>query len=272
MNRTISSTILFLSSVFFFFSCQPEKQDPIQTLSNIHWIDLTHSFDSTTLYWPNNLKGFEHQTDAAGVTPQGYYYSSYSMCTPEHGGTHLDAPIHFSEGKHTVDQIELSNLSGEAVVIDVTNVCLNNRDHQISISDVESWEKENGKITDNSIILFKTGYGSFYPDRAKYFGTAMKGVEAIPLLHFPGIHPETAEWLLKNRKIKAVGLDTPSLDFGQSKDFKTHQILLGANKAGFENVAHLDSLPAKGIYVMALPMKIGKGSGAPLRIIAGIVR
>ena len=96
------------------------------------------------------------------------------------------------------------------------------------------------------------------------------GLEAIPELHFPGIHPATTEWLVKNRNVKALGLDTPSMDYGQSKDFKTHQILLGSNKPGFENVAHLDQLPAKGIYVVALPMKIGKGSGGPLRIIANV--
>jgi kynurenine formamidase len=161
-------------------------------------------------------------------------------------------------------------LSGNAVLIDVSKNALPNRDYQISIEDIEQWEEKNGTIEENTIILFKTGYGQFYPDRAKYFGSPKTGSIAIPELHFPGVAPETTQWLVSKRKIKALGIDTPSMDYGQSKDFKTHQILLGENKPGFENVAHLDQLPSTGIYVMALPMKIGKGSGAPLRIVAGI--
>jgi kynurenine formamidase len=251
------------------YSCDHKKQEGIE-LSKIQWLDLTYSFDSSTLYWPNNVKKFEHVTDAEGTTPLGFYYSSYSICTPEHGGTHLDAPIHFAKDALHVDEIPLENLTGNAVMIDVSEKAQLDRDYLVSINDIETWEKKNGMIPENCIIIFKTGYGQYYPDRKNYFGTEKKGPEAIPELHFPGIDPSTTEWLLKNRKIKALGLDTPSIDFGQSKDFKTHQILMGANKAGFENLANLDKLPAKGIYVVALPMKIGKGSGAPLRIIAGL--
>lgn len=254
--------VIILSA--FLFSCS-SKTLPFQSAE---WIDLTHSFDTTTLYWPNNAKGFDHTTDAEGLTPLGYYYSSYSLSTPEHGGTHLDAPIHFAAGKLTSDQIPLSSLTGNAVVIDISKQALANTDYLLSIDDIKNWEKKNGKIPDNSIVLVKTGYGAFYPDRQKYFGTAKIGVAAIPELHFPGIAPETADWLIKNRNIKAMGLDTPSLDRGQSKDFATHQVLMGANKPGFENLANLDKLPAKGIYVVALPMKIARGSGGPLRIIA----
>ena len=125
-------------------------------------------------------------------------------------------------------------------------------------------------MPDNVIILFRTGYGKYYPDPLQYFGTDKKGQEAIPFLHFPGIHPQLAEWLVINRKIKAVGLDTPSIDYGQSSDFQTHRILLAKEIPAFENVANLDLLPVKNIYVVALPMLLKDGSGAPLRIIAGV--
>ncbi len=242
--------------------------NPALSFNDVTWIDLGHSYDRSTLYWPNNVKGFEHVTEAEGKTAAGYYYSSYSICTPEHGGTHLDAPIHFAENKLTVDQLPLSSLTGNAVVIDVSRPALGNRDYQVKIEDIEDWEKDNNTIPDNTIILFRTGYEDFYPNREKYFGTLKTGPEAIPELHFPGILPETTDWLVKKRNIKALGLDTPSMDYGQSKEFKTHQILLGNNKPGFENLAHLDKLPPKGIYIVALPMKIANGSGAPLRIIA----
>lgn len=234
------------------------------------WIDLTYSLDSTTLFWPNNATGFEHHVDFQGKTPGGYYYSSFRICTPKHGGTHLDAPIHFAEGKESVDQIPLDHLTGNAVVIDVSKRALQNRDYQISIEDVTEWEKENGIIPDKTMILFRTGYGQFYPKRKEYFGTELRGDSAVAQLHFPGVDPKTALWLADNRKIKALGIDVASMDYGQSKDFKTHQILLGKNIPGFENVAHLDQLPSKGIYVVALPMKIGGGSGAALRIIARV--
>ncbi|HEX5667878.1 MAG TPA: cyclase family protein [Chitinophagaceae bacterium] len=258
--------IPILVLVVFVASCSSKTT----SIRSYDWIDLTHSFDTSTLYWPNNLKGFEHSTDAEGVTPLGFYYSSYSLSTPEHGGTHLDAPIHFAANKLTSDQIPLSSLTGNAIVIDISKKALANRDYLLSVDDIQNWEKKNGKIPDNCIVLVRTGYGAFYPDRAKYFGTTKKGVEAIPELHFPGIDPATAEWLVKNRNIKAMGLDTPSLDRGQSKDFAAHQVLMGNNKPGFENLANLDKLPAKGIYVVALPMKIKGGSGGPLRIIASI--
>lgn len=238
---------------------------------DLAWIDLTHTFDSTTLYWPNNAKPFLHSTDAEGFTDKGFYYSSYSICTPEHGGTHLDAPIHFAAGKQTADQIPLTHLTGRAVLLDVSKKALANRDYLVSVADCEAWEKEHGRIPDGTIVLIRTGYGQFYPNREKYFGSAKTGPEALPELHFPGIDPAAAEWLVRERKVKAVGLDTPSLDYGQSKDFKTHQVLMGNNVPGFENLAALDQLPADQIYVVALPMKIGGGSGGPLRIIAAIM-
>ena len=127
-------------------------------------------------------------------------------------------------------------------------------------------------MPDNVIVLFRTGYGQYYPDALKYFGTDKKGEEALPLLHFPGIDPQLAEWLIKNRKIKAVGLDTPSIDYGQSTDFQTHRILLDENIPAFENLANLNLLPEKNIYIVALPMLLKDGSGGPLRIIASVTK
>jgi kynurenine formamidase len=252
-------------------ACRSSRHADSSTFLTGKWIDLTHAFSESTLYWPNNKTGFQKATEAKGVTPSGYYYSSYSFSAPEHGGTHLDAPVHFAENHLYADEIPLESLTGPAVVIDVSGKTLANRDYLISQADVENWEKKNGRIKEQTIILFRTGYGKFYPDREKYFGTKLTGDGAIPHLHFPGIDPATASWLAEKKKAKAVGLDTPSLDYGQSKDFKAHRALLGGNIPGFENVANLDQLPATGIYVVALPMKIFKGSGGPLRIIAQII-
>lgn len=263
----ILSLILGLS---FLLAC--DKSGNVKntfSLQGIKWIDLTYSFSDKTLYWPNNPKGFTMDTLFEGMTEKGFYYSSYGFYAPEHGGTHLDAPVHFAQGKRSVDQLSLDQLTGEAVVIDVSQKASRDRDFQIQVEDVTAWEAQYGTLPEDVIIFFRTGYGDHYPDPVLYFGTDKKGDEAIPFLHFPGIHPELAEWLVTHRKIKAVGLDTPSIDYGQSTDFMTHRILLAENIPAFENVAHLDKLPIQNIYVVALPMLIKKGSGAPVRIIAG---
>jgi len=178
--------------------------------------------------------------------------------------------VHFAQGHQTTDQVPLEHLTGRAVVIDVSERALKDVDYLISVQDIEAWENANGKIPDSTIVLFRTGYGKYYPDAKKYFGTDEKGAGAIPHLHFPGIDPATAEWLSTNRTVKAVGLDTPSIDYGQSKEFKTHQVLLAKDIPAFENVANLDQLPVTGAYIVALPMKIKNGSGGPLRIIAWV--
>ena len=251
-------------------SCKEKKEaegSVAKEIAKNKWIDLSYDFSDKTLYWPT-ANGFKLDTAFHGVTPSGFYYEAYNYCTAEHGGTHLDAPVHFAKGKWSTDQIPLDRLTGEAIVIDVSNNALKNADYLVTVADIEAWEKANEKLPDDIIILLRTGYGSFYPDAKKYLGTDERGAEAVANLHFPGIDPDLATWLVKNRKIKAVGLDVASVDYGQSKDFKTHQILYEQNIPGFENVANLDKLPVKGAFIIALPMKIKGGSGGPLRIVA----
>ncbi|HEX7296114.1 MAG TPA: cyclase family protein [Pyrinomonadaceae bacterium] len=230
-------------------------------------IDLSYPFDAETVYWPT-AESFQLETDFEGTTEQGYYYSAYRYRAAEHGGTHLDAPVHFGKGRLSVDQIPLEQLMGPGVLIDVTRQCAANADYLVSVSDIRNWEKQNGQIPAGSILFLRTGFGKYYPDRKKYLGTDERGAGAVAKLHFPGLGPEAARWLTANRSIKAVGLDTASIDYGQSKLFESHRILFDKNIPAFENVANLDQLPVKGFSVVALPMKIKGGSGGPLRIIA----
>lgn len=246
---------------------QPAETSPPNQFSSGQIIDLSYDYSDETVYWVT-AKEFEKETVAEGKTDSGYYYSAYNFSTAEHGGTHIDSPIHFAEGKQTVDQIPLEKLIGNAIKINVSAKAENNPDYQISVEDFTNWEKKNGQIPDSSIVLLQTGFGNFYPNKAKYLGTDKRGEDAVKDLHFPGLAPEAAGWLVKNRKINAIGLDTASIDFGQSTDFKSHVILMSENIPAFENVANLDKLPAKGFQIIALPMKIKGGSGAPLRIIA----
>ena len=231
------------------------------------WVDLTHTLDRDSVFWPTAAE-YRHEEVAHGPTDGGWFYSSYNITLSEHGGTHLDAPEHFAQGAQTTDEIPLERLIGPAAVIDVTEASAADRDYRFTAQDILDWEKANGPLPEGAIVLFRTGYDSFWPDREMYMGTALRGQEGVDALHFPGLSKGAAELLANERNIAAVGLDTPSLDYGQSKDFIAHRILLAKNIPGFENVANLGRLPAKGAMVIALPAKIRNGSGAPLRIVA----
>lgn len=231
-----------------------------------HWVDLSHAFSDDTIYWPTDSLGFRLEQLSYGETPGGYFYSAYSFSSAEHGGTHLDAPIHFSEGGATVDAITIEQLIGPAVVVDVPpNV---EADYLVSVDDLTRFEETNGEIPRGAILMLRTGWGSRWDDRTAYLGTSLTGLAAIPELHFPGLHPDAAQWLIDNRDVGAVGIDTPSIDYGQSTNFATHVALNTAGIPALENVANLDALPATGAFVVALPMKIAGGSGAPVRITA----
>ncbi len=238
-------------------------------LFNGQWIDLTHKFSEETIYWPT-ADLFKKTTVFHGHTEAGFYYTANNFSGAEHGGTHVDAPIHFFENRNTVDQIPLEQLIGPGVIVRISEKVESNRNYQLSVQDILDWEKEHGIIEDDAILLIDTGSGKYWPNRKEYMGTDKRGKEGVKELKFPGIHPDTAKFLSTKRKIKAVGLDTPSIDFGGSTLFETHQILFEKNIPGIENVANLDKLPAKGSMIIALPMKIEGGSGSPLRIVAFI--
>ncbi len=262
--------MLYLSaSLCLVLSCQKAEHKEESKTSTTKIIDLSHTFSEETVYWVT-AKEFTLDVVAKGDTDKGFFYAANNFETAEHGGTHIDAPIHFAKGKQSVEEIPLDKLIGEGIKIDVSSNATNNTDYLVTVEDFILWEEEHGIIPDNAIVLLDTGHAKHYPDKLKYLGTDQRGPEAIKLLHFPGLSPEAATWLVENRNINAIGIDTPSIDYGQSEYFKSHVILLSKNIPAFENIANLDQLPAKGFEVIALPMKIKDGSGAPLRIIAKV--
>jgi kynurenine formamidase len=234
---------------------------------NVRAVDLTHAFDEQNIYWPTEIP-FHFERGPFGVTPGGWFYSANRFRTAEHSGTHIDAPIHFRKDAHTVDQIPLDRLIGPGAMVDVSEACKQNADYLVTIADFEAWERHNHGRLDGTIVLVRTGWARFWPDRAKYLGTAEVGKDAIAKLHFPGLDPAAATWLVTQRNIKAIGIDTASIDRGQSQNFASHVVLCSHNAPAFENVADLAELPATGFTIVALPMKISGGSGGPLRIVA----
>lgn len=255
------------SLLLFLLFALPAMAQRTPVLPGGRVIDLSYSFDENTVYWPT-AESFKLTTDFEGVTDKGYFYSAYKYSAAEHGGTHIDAPVHFAKGRHAADQIPLEQLMGSGIVVDVTSQCAANRDYLVSIVDFQNWERRNGRIRPGTIVFLRTGFGKYYPDRKMYLGTDERGAGAVAKLHFPGLDPAAARWLTQNRSIKAIGLDTASIDFGQSTLFESHRILFEKNIPALENVANLDQLPSKGFSVIALPMKIKNGSGGPVRIVA----
>jgi kynurenine formamidase len=228
-------------------------------------VDLTYSFDSDTIYWPTE-KPLQHEFEKFGDSGEGYFYASGKYAAPEHGGTHLDAPIHFNKNGIYADQVPLANCIGPAAVIDFSARAAKDPDAMLSVDDIKAYEEKYGRIPDGAIVVARSGWGKFWPGKKRYLGTDTPGDVAD--LHFPGYSPEAADWLMKNRNLAAIAIDTASLDRGASKDFKVHQIWLGSNKPGFENIAYADKLPPKGATIFCIPMKLGKGTGGPTRVFA----
>jgi len=257
-------------SALFSAACGGKGQPEEQSFPpNLQVVDLSYAFDESTIYWPTDGP-FVHEKVAYGHTEAGYWYSSFRYAANEHGGTHMDAPIHFAEGKDSVEQIPIERHVRPGVKISAVEQCARDRDYRITAADLRAWEGRQGRIPDGAIVLLHTGWGKFWGDRRRYLGTEKEGDASD--LHFPGIAEDAARFLAEERRVAMVGIDTASLDHGPSRDFIVHQILNGANVPGLENVAYLEQLPEKGFTIVALPMKIGGGSGAPCRIVALLPR
>jgi kynurenine formamidase len=233
-------------------------------------VDLSHSYGPSTVFWPTSPTKFELNSLASGMTPGGYFYSANALATPEHGGTHIDAPIHFSETGRTTDQIPLDQLIAPAVVIDVTMRAAADRDYRLTRKDVTRFERMYGTITRGTIVLLRTGWSHHWPDVKAYLGDDTPGDASK--LSFPSFGEDAARLLVEERAVAALGVDTASIDYGRSTDFQVHRLAAAKNVPGLENLTNLDRLPPRGAMVIALPMKIEGGSGGPLRAVALVAK
>lgn len=229
-------------------------------------VDLSHAYGPSTLFWPTSPTKFQLEKLAFGKTEGGFFYAANTLSTPEHGGTHLDAPIHFFEGGRTNEQIPLEQLIAPAVVIDVTGRAAADRDYRATRDDVLQFEKAHGPITRGTIVLLRTGWSRHWPNAKAYLGDDTPGDASK--LSFPSFGADAARLLVEERGAAALGIDTASIDYGRSTDFQVHRIAAAKNVVGLENLTNLDRLPPRGALVIALPMKIEGGSGGPLRAVA----
>jgi len=253
--------ISYLAGCLFLASCASPRTG--RTV-----LDMTYSLDEAAVFWPT-AKPFSLVKVGWGISEGGWWYASNEFSASEHGGTHADAPIHFAAGGRTIDQIPLEEWIGPAVRVDVTAKCRRDRDYLLSAEDLEAWEKENGRIPAGSWIIMYTGIGTrYYPDKKMVLGTDKTGPDALPELSFPGFSLGAVDFLVKERTVKGIAIDTPSIDRGKASDFKVHQVLCVADTLALENIANLDKLPAKGATLYVIPMLIKEGTGAPARVFA----
>jgi kynurenine formamidase len=181
----------------------------------------------------------------------------------EHAGTHLDAPIHFSEAGATVERIPLDTLVVPLAVIDVTAKAAQNADYQLAQADIAAWEARHGRLPDGCCVAMNSGWSAHVEDAAKFTGK-----DAAGGLHFPGIDPAATAWLLKERRVAGLAVDTLSLDHGASKDFRTHTQWLPAGRWGIENAANLGQVPASGATLVVGVAKVKDATGGPVRLMA----
>ena len=239
-------------------------------LSRFQLVDLTYPLNAGTYFWPTSPSGFELKQLAKGPTPGGWFYSAYAFSAPEHGGTHVDAPIHFSATGFSTDQIPLGQLVAPAVVLDVSAQAAQDHDYRLTVADVEAFERRHGRIAPGVMVLLRTGWDRFWSSRKDYFGDDTPGDASH--LHFPSYGAEAARLLVEQRRVAALGADVASIDYGASTDFQVHRAAAARNVIGLENLRGLDRLPPVGAVVLALPMKIEGGSGGPLRAVALVPR
>ncbi|WP_262691755.1 cyclase family protein [Kordiimonas aestuarii] len=243
----------------------PVSADPID-FATAKVFDLSHAYGPDTIFWPTSPIKFEHKELSYGETAGGYFYSAYSFCMPEHGGTHMDAPIHFYRGGDTVSDLALENLIMPAIVIDVRAQAEADRNFRLDVANIEAFEEVYGRIPSGSAVLLATGWDHFWPDVKAYMGDDSPGDASK--LSFPSFGAEAISFLVKERGVKLIGIDTASIDYGKSKDFPVHQIVGRANIPALENLKSIDELPPKGATLIALPIKIKNGSGGPVRAVA----
>jgi len=224
-------------------------------------VDLGWPLNDKGPYWPaENYEPFRLKTIA---TLEKNGVLSKFFCSPEHLGTHLDAPNHFEKNQPSVDEIDPADLFAAGVVVDISTQADADADYRLTRADLDEWEKRNGRIPEGALVLLKTGWGRFWDNPARY-----RSQDTTGKMHFPGYSVEGARWLVQERHIKGVGIDTLSIDYGPSTDFAVHHVINGAGRYALENLAALERLPMRGFFVFVAPIKIQTGSGGPARVFA----
>jgi kynurenine formamidase len=222
-------------------------------------VDLTQILSDKTPTFGGERDAFRYEK-LSDAKKDGYNSGAFRI--PEHFGTHVDAPAHFIAGKETIERIKVKKFIAPAVVIDIRAKVAANADYQLTVKDIQEFEK-GGAIPEGAAILLLTGWDKRFNEPDKY-----RNVDANGVLHFPGFSLEAIQYLLRNPKIVALGIDTLSIDYGPSKNFQGHKISHGSGLYHIENMTNLDKLPARGAVIFVGVLPIESGSGSPARVLA----
>jgi kynurenine formamidase len=220
--------------------------------------DLTHVF---TEGFPVFTFDPPTREDLVTIPTGGFYSQQWTF--GEHSGTHMDAPGHFVTGGRLSPEITLQELIVPIVVIDISRRAESDHDAMVTVDDLRRFEHRHGRIPDGALVCMDSGWAKKIGDPL-----AFKGGASFPNYHFPGFGLEAALWLVERRDVTGIGVDTLSLDPGNSSTFPVHVNFLETDRYGLENLANLDKIPPRGAvaYVGLIPWE--QGSGGPCRVIA----
>lgn len=219
--------------------------------------DLTHTF---TAGFPVYTGAEPTRRTLKNYDPDGFYSQEWTF--GEHSGTHLDAPGHFVEGARRVPQLRPDELLAPAAVLDISRRAASDPDAEVEVDDIRRYERRHGRIPRGALVFMDSGWASKVNDDAAFKGTVGT------TYHFPGFGIEAVDFLLTRRGIQGIGVDTLSLDPGNSTTFAVHNRLLGADRYGIENVANLSALRPRGALVSVGVVPWEEGSGGPCRLLA----
>ena len=220
-------------------------------------LDLTHTL---TVDFPTGSGQQQLVLERLSTWPKDAW-NIYRWHIHEHTGTHLDAPLHRSNND-SADRIPAANLIGPLAVVDIRRKAGADSDAELTLDDLKDWEMKHGPVPAGGIVAMCSGWDA-QARTAKFRNAGSDGA-----LHTPGFHKEVVEFLLAERDVKGIVVDTLSLDRGISGDFPVHTRWLGANRWGLECAANLGELPAKGATLIVGGPKIAGASGGPSRVFA----
>ncbi|MDA0327862.1 MAG: cyclase family protein [Gemmatimonadetes bacterium] len=266
MSRLFKRCLLFACAGVH-VGCAPPPPEAVSLASlfadEISVVDLTHAVSANAPYWPGSpTSPFEHDTLSAHADGAP---SMAAYAVPEHFGTHFDAPVHGGMGLPSIDRIPTAELFGPAVIIDVRRQVALDEDYEVRVEDIRGWEASHGPIPSGAIVLMRSGWAPRWSQGSAYYNRAADGS-----LHFPGFGADAARWLVQERDIAGIGVDTGSVDRGNARGFPVHGIVNGSGRYHLENLADLSSLPEAGAYLIVAPIKIEGGSGGQVRVFAVI--
>jgi kynurenine formamidase len=229
----------------------------------VYVVDLTQPLGPATVVWPGSPSPVFEPADS--YERDGSFTRVVSFA--EHSGTHLDAPAHFAPGTATVEQVPAERLVCQHAVIDIRDRTAENPDYRLAVADVERDERRQGPIASGAAVAIHTGWGERSADRRAYLGSDGDGA-----LHFPGVGRDAAEWLVTQRRIVGIGIDTASVDAGVDVAFEVHnEVTLPRGVWHLEGLVNLERVPARGATVFVGAIPFTGGSGAPARVIAVVL-